>query len=329
MNTYYNNIIPHCPVTNHSYNPTEQIINHKTMNLEGMGMDVGLLREQWTLPSDHLPIGITLPGDRPVNIASWNVLNSEYIKHAIADHSGLNKSTLTVENNVITDDGLTERDQHVINLILNELLAPTKQHSRDIIALQECGQAFVHHLKESLPSHMHLIPAAERESDQSVIIYNKERFNCISTEVSAGVFTDRPKRTIMNVLLQDKESDELYRCLTAHLPWIPEGPAAKQLGTYLKGQMIAQDLETMILMGDLNKTEIAIEHSFRDSGLNDFQQISPYSTFIPFFLDGTYTRSTCFDHFFIFANKYVPVEVNTPDEVLDGLSTLANKLQNN
>lgn len=306
------------------YYTHEEVDNHKEMSIEGMGIDVGLLREQWTLPSDHLPIGITLAG---INIASWNVLNTEYIKYAIADHSGLNKSTLTLENNIIHIDGLTERDQHVLNLILGEMLVHT-QHSRDIIALQECGKAFVHHLKAILPPHMALIPAAEHETDQSVIIYNTENFNCLNIEVLAGLFTDRPKRTIMNILLQEKKSKKLYRFLTAHLPWIPDGPAAKQLADYLKDQLSknSMDQETMVLMGDLNKTEKAIERSFLDSGLNDFQQISPYSTFIPFFLDGTYTRSACFDHFFIFANHHVKVEVNSPDEVLDGLNTLANKL---
>jgi len=39
----------------------------KEMPLDGMGTDVGLLREQWTLPSDRLPIGVTFPGNEPMS----------------------------------------------------------------------------------------------------------------------------------------------------------------------------------------------------------------------------------------------------------------------
>jgi predicted kinase/endonuclease/exonuclease/phosphatase family metal-dependent hydrolase len=305
----------------------EQIPNHRKMSIEGMGIDVGLLREQWTLPSDHLPIGIRIItfNNKILNIASWNVLNTEYIKYAIADHSGLNNSTLTIENTIIESDGLTQREQHVIDLILNGLLA-LNEHFRDIIALQECGQAFVSHLRKNLPQHIALITAAEHESDQSVMLYNTERFDCRSIDIKAGIFTDRPKRTIMNVLFEDKESKTLYRCLTAHLPWIPNGPAATQLASYVKEQTKSINNETIILMGDMNKTELAIAQSFNDVGISNFQQFSPYSTFIPFFLDGTYTRSACFDHIFIFSNVPVRAQANSPDEVLDGLSILAHKL---
>lgn len=306
----------------------EKISNKKIMPLDGMGKDVGLMREQWTLPSDHLPIGITLLGTKPLNIASWNVLNKEYMHYILDDYAGLNKSILSDENNVIRSNGLTERDLHVVNIVVGELLG-SNQYPRDVLALHECSQAFIECLKEKLPSNVDLIMSTKNEKDQSIMLYNKERFNCLENKIQSGLYSDRPKRPLMNILLEDKENKALYRCLTSHLPWIPNGPAPKELAVYIQEQLehLSSDNEMMIMMGDLNRTEKDIERIFIESGLSHFQQISPYSTYIPFHNDGTYTRSACFDHFFIFANKGIPVIANSPDEVLEGLSILANKLQ--
>src|ERR1700733_12939794 len=87
----------------------EKTLYKKVPFFEGMGVDVGCLRCDWTLPSDHLPIGITLLGVDSINIASWNVLNNEYLKYVIGDYQGLNGSTITDENKKISDEGLTLR----------------------------------------------------------------------------------------------------------------------------------------------------------------------------------------------------------------------------
>lgn len=298
----------------HGNTQREKIHNHKLPFFVGMGNDVGILGKAWTFPSDHLPIGITL--SHSIHIASWNVLNTIYVKHVIENYQGLNNSTITEENVLLSDDGFTVREHHIINLIQQMISSHT--NPRSVIALQECGLTFVKHLKESLPSYIKLIHSAENESDQSIILYNSDVFDCDDIKVKSGIFSDRPKRTVMDILFKEKITQEQLRCVTAHLPWVPNGSGPKELAEYLKEQIHAH--ETLIVMGDMNRTEVEIDSSFRENCLTNFQQISPYPTFIPFYTDGLYTQSADFDHFFIFGNKVA--KANAPDQVLPTLSSM-------
>lgn len=304
--------------------PEESIPNHKKPFFEGMGVDVGLLREKWTLPSDHLPIGLIFPGKAPVRVASWNVLNSGYMKFVQGDYQGLVGSTITLEDKALGVDGFTIREQHVIDLILEMLKDPNNSHN--VIALQECGQTFLNHLNQSLPAHIQLIYTDETAKDQSVFLYDTSRFDCTEVTIKKGIFSDRPERAALNMQLQDKVTGEYLRCVTAHLPWIPDGSGAKELAAYLLEQQSSlRENETLVVMGDMNRTETEIEHSFIEAGLVG-QQISPYCTYIPYLKDGVYTQTADVDHCIVLGHRKGQARAALPDEVLPGLNALVKLL---
>lgn len=76
-----------------------------------------------------------------LNIASWNVLNAEYMSWVIEKNSqGLSRSLIAKEHIYINGSKLTIRDLHVIECVKSMLSHPT--HPCSIICLQECSQAF-------------------------------------------------------------------------------------------------------------------------------------------------------------------------------------------
>lgn len=302
----------------------ESIPNHKEPFFEGMGVDVGLLRGMWTLPSDHVPVGLILSGEEQICIVSWNVLNSGYMKFVLGDYQGLVGSVITEEDISLGEDGFTIREQHVIDLILKMLNSPNT--SKDVIALQECGQIFLNHLRQSLPQHMQIIYTDENAKDQSVFLYNTRVFECEEVTIKKGIFSDRPERAALNVQLRSKMTGEFLRCITAHLPWIPDGSGAKELAAYLlEQQSLLRNDETLVVMGDMNRTEIEIEQSFKEVGLFG-QQISPYCTYIPYLKDGVYTQTADVDHLFVFGQREGQARATLPDEIFPELEALVKTL---
>ncbi len=287
----------------------------------GMGADVGIMREKWTHPSDHLPIGVTLQGQSPIHIATWNILADIYMKHVMDDYQGLMGSAITTEHEKVTEEGITLRNQHLIDHILQMLT--DKDRPRGVIALQECGKTFIQHLKKSLAPHFKLSLAGESEEDQIAMIYNSNIFDLVEKNGQQGVFSDKPSRGILNLLLKQKDTGELIRCITVHLPWVLQGPATQELSAYiLEQKRVQKEGETMVVMGDMNRTEVEIFESLKELG--DFQQISPYPTMIPYLKDGIYTQSADFDHIFVFGERRALA--NAPNEVLERLNILVERL---
>lgn len=297
---------------------------HKPPYFVGMGKEVGILGRKWSFPSDHLPIGFTVGNS--IHFTSWNVLNSIYVNHVLENYQGLNPSTLTEENICLIDnEKLTVRDKHNAELITQ--MFTSCLYPRTVVALQECGLPFIHHLQSVLPSYIKMITSSDSAQDQTILLYNSERLDCLEEQIIPSPFRDKPLRTIINALFADKNSQESYRCLSAHLPYQPNSPAPQELGSHIAQQLSAISTaapQALIVMGDMNRTEISIREALQQSGLTHFQQISPYPTFIPFQLDGTYTQSADFDHAFIFGD--VAAKALSPEEVLPGLSAMTQLL---
>ncbi len=306
-------------VGDHSYTLTQ------VRSDQQLGAYVGCLRENWDLPSDHLPIGITLQSSSPFHIALWNILNNAYMENIYFDYQGLNQSLITAEDQPVFEK-FTKRDGHIIELILGMIRDEVRP--RSLIVLQECGEAFLQHLEAKLPPHMKLVRSFEYQViDQEVVLYDQRLFDCIEKDIALGLFSSSPKRAIMNLLFEDKGTKEHYRIISAHLPWMPEDPAPAQFAAYLAGQKASNDpRETVIAMGDMNRRERDIAKIFAKSGFNDFQQISPYCTYILYQTDPSVQMymTGCLDHAFIFGKTKALADA--PEHVLPGLDALVDRL---
>lgn len=281
--------------------------------LQPMGMYVGELQEKWRFPSDHLPIGMTLDD---LNIASWNVLDAEYMDWVIEKNSqGLSRSMIADEHVYIENSKLTIRDQHVINLILQMLQHPS--FPKHLLSLQECGEPFLEELERRLPSNFTVV-----SHDGNAILVDQSRFEIVDAKSVAHVFSNEPNRTIQDVTLRRKNSDEHFRLVNVHLPGDPSKPGRFEFTQYL-AKTFDSNLST-IAMGDMNFNELemadAIEQAFTD--LPQPSLYSPYCTNVsPYAFN-----SKAIDHFIVYSTK--TLVLLKPDEVMTGLSPIANLLSN-
>lgn len=62
-----------------------------------------------------------------------------------------------------------------------------------------------------------------------MFLFNTDLCECVKVKIQAGIFSDRPKRVALKYATKQKETGEFYRCINAHLPWIPDGFEAKEL----------------------------------------------------------------------------------------------------
>lgn len=282
---------------------------------EPIGFHIGELQEKWKFPSDHLPVGITVNG---LNIASWNVLNTEYIDWVTEKNSqGLSRSLIAEENVFVAGSGLTVRDKHVVRLVCEMISHPT--HPRKIIALQECGKPFIEELRKSIPNYFELIPTG-----QKVLLVDGRYLGVISVKNVMGIFDREPGRGVQVVKIRRKDNGKILKIINAHLPGDPAIPACSDFSKYLA--KIFDPKITTIAMGDMNTNEIRMQHSLHQAFSDDlpFSLYSPYCTNIsPYVL-----RSKAIDHFIVYNKRNTPAIASKPNEVLEGLDYLVYLLHN-
>jgi endonuclease/exonuclease/phosphatase family metal-dependent hydrolase len=277
-----------------------------------MGMYVGELQERWQFPSDHLPIGMSLGN---FNIASWNVLDSEYMDWVIEKNSqGLSRSMIADEHIYIDNSKLTIRDQHVVELILQMLQHPS--YPKHLLSLQECGEPFLAELERRLPSNFTVL-----SNEGNAVVIDQSHFEIVNAKSVAGIFSNEPQRTIQDITLRLKNSDENFRLVNGHLPGDPSKPGRFEFTQYL-ANTFDPNLAT-VAMGDMNFNELemadAIKQAFPDS-TQPYDLYSPYCTNVsPYAFN-----SKAIDHFIVHSTKK-PV-LHKPDEVMMGLSLTANLL---
>jgi len=280
--------------------------------LKPMGTYVGELQERWQFPSDHLPIGMSL-GD--LNIASWNVLDAEYMDWIIEKNSqGLSRSMIADEHVYIENSKLTIRDQHVVALILQML--QNSGHPKHLLSLQECREPFLEELKKHLPSNFTVL-----SNEGNAILIDQSYFEIVDAKSIGNIFSNEPKRTIQDVILRRKDSDENIRIINAHLPGDPLKPGRFEFTQYLANTFDSN--LTTIAMGDMNFNELemgdAIRQAFPDS-------IQPYSLYSPYCTNvSPYDfKSKAIDHFIVHSTKK-PL-LHRPNEVMIGLIPIVNLL---
>lgn len=282
--------------------------------LKPKGTYVGELQEKWQFPSDHLPIGMTFDN---LNIASWNVLDAEYISWVLEKNSqGLSRSMIADEHVYIGDSKLTIRDQHVIDLVLEMINHPT--HRRDMIALQECSSSFIEELRARLPSYCEII-----SHHGECLIYDRRFFELYSTQTPSGIFTNEPERTIQDITLRRLETQELFRIVNIHLPGDPTKPGRFEFGQYLAKTF--DPAVTTLAMGDMNFNELemadAMEKAF--AAPSPFSLHSPYCTNISPFV----FNSKAIDHFIVYSPTNASLTLSNPNEVLSNLSSTVDLLE--
>ncbi len=272
--------------------------------IQPMGMYVGQLQERWQFPSDHLPIGMTY---QDVHIASWNVLDAEYMNWVIEkDSQGLKRSLIVDEHIYIGDTGLTVRDQHVANLVVQMINHPT--HPRSLLSLQECSKPFTDYLQTQLPPHFQVIL-----NDGNVIVVDTTRFEVVDATAVSGVFSG-DERSFQDLVLRNRDSQEPLRILNAHLPGDPKGPARYEFLQYLATTY--NPTVPTIAMGDMNFNELEMNDAiFQAFSVSPFSLYSPYCTNISVAAGPNPFFSKAIDHFI----STEDIKLNAPDEVMTGL----------
>lgn len=288
--------------------------DQKNSTIHPLGSYVGKLEELWQFPSDHLPIGLSI-GD--LHIASWNVLDSKYMWWVTKRNSqGLQKSMLADEHTYIGKTKLTIRDQHVIDNVLEMLTHTT--HPRSILSLQECGLPFLDELKAKLPTHFSSVAKGG-----CCVIIDASRFDLIHEEF-LNIFLDEPKRTIQNLILQDRDSRQFFRIINVHIPGDPQRPGKVEFTDYLASSF-NPELST-IAMGDMNFNELEMESALQGSFKN---KLIPFSLYVP------YCTNICpqtfyakaIDHFMVHLDANVQeIKVSTPEQLFESLEAVSRLL---
>ncbi len=257
-----------------------------------------------------------------LNLASWNVMNSEYFDWITTDDQGLARSLIAQEHIFIGDSKLTVRDMHNIDLILEMLSHPT--HARSVLALQECSTPFLEELQKRLPEPMQIVLDSDRlKRDQNVVLYDTRILQLREQKSVTGVFSEQPERPFQDLLFDRLDTNEPLRILNGHLPGNPEGFARDEFADYL-AKTESADIAT-IAMGDMNFNELEMEDALRKAypgKAPSYTVFSPYCTNI-----GPYVCiSKAIDHFLVKLPASSNFKINTPEEVLAGLSEITQLL---
>ena len=286
----------------------------QTAKLQPRGTYVGKVEELWQFPSDHLPIGMTMDD---IHIVSWNVLDADYMSWVTEkDSQGLKRSMIVDEHIYIQGTSLTVRDLHIVDMILQMISHAT--HPKSLIALQECNKAFLKELIARLPLGLEVIS----HKGEGFIIDTKV-YTILHAKEVIGVFSETPKGGFQEILLQNNISGEKLRLLNSHLPGDPLHPARFEFTQYLAKTF--DPSEATIAMGDMNFNEFEMEQSL----LLAFGEQSPFtlhSSYCTNIIPFAFT-SKVIDHFLVYLPSRIQIELNSPEEVMIGLSPMVDLLE--
>lgn len=278
-----------------------------------MGVYVGELQERWQFPSDHLPISMTIDGN---HILSWNVLDAKYMGWVIdVDSQGIKRSLISDEHIYIDDSDLTIRDVHIADMIVQAINHPT--HPKSLLALQECSQAFLDHLRTKLPQNFEITGGG------NAMIIDTDKYEIISTREVFGIFS-QDTRPVNEIILLNRETGEHLRLINNHLPGDPNGPARFELAQYLARTQ--EEGIITIAMGDMNFNEVEMSDAMKEARL-DFTIYSPYCTNIATTSSDVPFVSKAIDHFIILGDSQGRINpILNPEDAMEGLRETAELL---
>jgi endonuclease/exonuclease/phosphatase family metal-dependent hydrolase len=251
---------------------------------------VGELQEKWKFPSDHLPVGVEVNG---IKLISWNVLNDAFMSWVEANSQGLAHSDLTRLSAIpVGDTGLTLR-----HVVVVEMIKDMMKQGAEIVALQECGNLFLHYLETQLTSDWGMIRSSEvPKKDQEVVLYRTTKFTYDpdQSQPDDRPFQAFPSRSLQKLCFLDSQGTPLH-LINGHIPGDPKGPSRQDFA-----DTVAKTATTglTIACGDYNFEREEMLAAFARTDLTEFSFHSPYTTNI----DPSRKYSKCIDHVFVHGN---------------------------
>ncbi len=276
--------------------------------------------ERWMLPSDHLPIAAQV-GD--VRAASWNVLNTIYMRQLRASASCLEGSTLFTENHPYEHyEAITLREHRVISSVLAAL------PNLDVLFLQECGPRFLDALRHRCPPGWEVLLGRNSGAMNNICaLINTDQLTIdgVRSEIIESAYPlcrqkdPAMQRPIMNLVLVSAEGEEL-RVIHTHVPGDPTFPGLADLARYCKPFLLGSG-EPVALVGDLNFCEKALRTVFTEYGLPQWRSALPGNTI--FGKDGEPKQ---IDHILYFGEQhlYEPLSIEIFGREAAHASTLLN-----
>jgi hypothetical protein len=285
---------------------------------------VGEIGQKWLFPSDHLPIGATIDN---FHIATWNVLNTKYIQWILDNAQGLRSSLIAEENHPFGNFGLTVREVHTIQNVLQMLSHPT--HPRALVALQECSGPFIEMLGARLPEHIQMILSSHCPvDDQDIFLFDSCQFDYCEEEsfVERSGYPSAKFKTIMNLLFKHRQSGHAYHIFNTHVPGDPAKPGRDELARYVLRNK-KRDQVTIVL-GDMNFNEKQMSDAFdnasQELGIEHaLVTLAGWDTNV-----GPAREAKMIDHIFVDVGS-LPVSclANQPEEVVPGLQRVVDLLR--
>ena len=266
------------------------------------------LRELWTFPSDHLPVGALVEvGGRKLEVATLNCLADRHLHWVTEkDSQGLKGSLITTAK---------DRNDLVAEVVVEMLTQ--KEHPKDLIALQEVSNVLVSKLRESLPDDFHIWKKGEL-----AFIHNRNILTVTNISYH-NIFQHYPGKFVMKIKFSISDSNSQFWVVVVHMPGDPKTSLSsrRNLANYL--ERVASTGLTAIAMGDMNFTAKEMVEVFSEVEIK-FDLVSPYPTNIN---PAPERFSKAIDHIVVL-NSAGEVTAREPDEVWERLEKLVELLKN-
>ncbi|KAH3766460.1 hypothetical protein Pelo_1681 [Pelomyxa schiedti] len=244
---------------------------------------------RWQFCSDHLPICVSIapqlqqqqPQGASARVASWNCLNTAFMRYIYKDEQGLNGSAITADDHPAEHgDGLTVRELKTLQVIKDLF----NEGRVDVLALQEVGGGMLKKLKSMDPAKVEGVwsSASGADANHTVVMYNKER-----TQLQNWFwvpYEGKPHNAIVDcrftVVGADGNPAFELRVVGTHVPF---GSGLSILSQYIHD--IEQEVSTapiaLIVLGDCNGTSQHVSKALGTAGVRSVtSQPPPYFTHI-------------------------------------------------
>lgn len=286
---------------------------------------IGEAGSKWHFPSDHLPVGLSIDH---IHIASWNILNKNYLHYIESNTQGL-KNSLIMQTHVPLEEkgGLTVREMMILQSIFE--LIEHKTHPRSLIALEETSEDLLAALREVLPSHFSIMtPFKDEPISQDIFLYDRHIFDFV--DLNSVKYEPKCSHSIMTLTLKERSSGKIYRFIQSHVPFSPQHSLSSRMKFAKEVCSQYDPALTIVVMGDMNHLPAIIDRDLKMRA-REINLTSPYKSIsiaYPTHVD-TRQQATWIDNFFV----YTPFDDSSisatcdPKELLDGLEAVIEVLQ--
>jgi hypothetical protein len=246
---------------------------------------VGAFHKRWKFTSDHLPIGAKVHTFR---IASWNVLNEQYLNFIIEDGQGLNKSLITQLAKIRTAHDLSKREQVIFRQCL---LMMEGKHKRSLIGLLETKDTLLGYLKNHMPRGWKCLFSPSPTHQEDVFLYDTTKLRVVDSTIVQ--YSDTSPKIVFLLKVQEKKTGKLYAIFLTHVPG--GGPQGLVDMASIVKNLFDPMIET-VLMGDMNASPQEVNQVLQNKGLFFTIAASSYPTHV-----NTHKKASWIDSFFVYS----------------------------